>query len=109
MDSKNFTVGCRVSGDNGPEENSSDHLEEGLFADITSNQKRRRHIIASQTVVSIEYLPGMPDLQLEGDTRKGNSVTLFCILIDPGHPKASRFVWTRDEKELDETTSFLTL
>ena len=43
-----------MAADIGPEETSSDDLEEELFADSTSNQKRRRHIIASQTVVSIE-------------------------------------------------------
>ena len=43
-----------MAADNGPEETSSDDLEEELFADTTSNQKRRRHIITSQTVVSIE-------------------------------------------------------
>ena len=43
-----------MAGDDGPEETSSDDLEEELFADTTSNQKRRRYIINSQTVVSIE-------------------------------------------------------
>ena len=43
-----------MAADDGPEETSSEDLEEELFADTTSNQKRRRHIITSQTVVSIE-------------------------------------------------------
>jgi len=57
----------------------------------------------------VEYLPGTPDLQLEGETRKDESVILSCSLNDPGHPRASHFVWERDGVELDETSSSLTL
>ena len=40
-------------------------------------------------------LPGTPDLQLEGETRKDESVILSCALNDAGHPRASHFVWER--------------
>ena len=104
---------------------SSDELEEELFADSSDIQESLDHTISSHTVVTVECkqkqvtnvhllclflvkmtqmllsefcnadLPGLPDLQLEGETRKDNSVILSCSLNDPGHPRASHFVWER--------------
>jgi len=83
--------------------------EEALFAETSAIQEALDHTISSHTVVTVEYLPGLPDLQLEGETRKDKSVILSCSLNDPGHPRASHFVWERDGVELDETSSRLTL
>merc|ERR1712130_1072448 len=105
---KNFTVSCRVS-EGVMLEANSDELEEELFADSSDIQESLDHTISSHTVVTVEYLPGLPDLQLEGETRKDNSVILSCSLNDPGHPRASHFVWESDGVELDETSSRLTL
>jgi len=106
---KNFSVSCSVRGGKLAEVGSSDDLEEELFADTSANQEALDQTISSHTVVTVEYLPGTPDLQLEGETRKDESVILSCALNDAGHPRASHFVWERDGVELDETSSSLTL
>merc|ERR1719458_875609 len=105
----NFTVSCRASGGRLTAEANSAELEEELFADTSAVQEALDHTISSHTVVTVEYLPGLPDLQLEGETRKDKSVILSCSLNDPGHPRASHFVWERDAVELDETSPRLTL
>jgi len=64
---------------------------------------------SEEVVLEVEYLPGQATIQAEMDSLKGEDQWLSCSVEEEGNPETTHWVWTKNDEELEEKSSNLTL